>query len=314
LGDGGEPIDQMTRKQALVRAGTAGMALLGTLADLPNALGGLGADVASAAGGATTGPNMAAVPAALESQALRGSLHFVVYLPASYARSARRYPVIYFFHGLPASPTSYLHLGWVAQALAQLRRQAILVVPQATRVDDGDPEYHNWGPGDDWETALAVELPAWMDVHYRTIANRNGRAVAGFSAGGYGATMIGLHHPTTFSVIQSWSGYFRPTDPTGRKTLDLGSAAANAYANVENLVPSLASQFKHYPTSFAFYVGRDDPTFVPDNTLLDSALTAAGIPHLFRLYPGSHTTTLWKSHAPTWLGSALDRLEAATTA
>jgi enterochelin esterase-like enzyme len=291
----------------------AGIALLAALGDLPKKLEGFGAEAASAAEGATTGASMVAISAALESQALRSPLHFVVYLPASYATEARRYPVIYFLHGLPASPTSYLSLGWVSEALAQLRRQAILVVPQATRVDDGDPEYHNWGPGDDWETALALELPAWMDAHFRTLAHRNGRAVIGFSAGGYGATMIGLHHPTTFSVIQSWSGYFRPTDPTGKKTLDVGSAAANAYASVESLVPSLARQFAHYPTSFAFYVGRDDPTFVPDNTSLDAALTVAGIPHLFRLYPGSHTTVLWKAHAPAWLRSALDRLDGATT-
>jgi enterochelin esterase-like enzyme len=114
-------------------------------------------------------------------------------------------------------------------------------------------------------------------------------------------------------VIQSWSGYFRPADRTAKKTPDVGSAAANAYASVKSLVPSLASQFKDYPTPFAFYVGRDDPTFVPDNTSLDSSLTAAGIPHLVRLYPGSHTTALWKAHAPTWLGSALAGLHAATT-
>jgi len=290
------------------------MALLAALAELPRALQGLASDAASAAADPATGPPIVPVAASLQSEALRSRLHFVVYPPAGYATGALRYPVIYFFHGLPANPTSYLHLGWVAQALGQLRRQAILVVPQATRVEDGDPEYHNWGPGDDWETALAVELPAWMDAHYRTIGTRKGRAVAGFSAGGYGATMIGLHHPTTFSVIQSWSGYFRPTDPTGRKTLDVGSAAANAYASVEKLVPSLAEQFRRYPTSFAFYVGRDDPTFVPDNTSLNAALTVAGVPHLFRLYPGSHTTTLWMEHAPAWLGSALDGLEAATTA
>jgi enterochelin esterase-like enzyme len=109
-------------------------------------------------------------------------------------------------------------------------------------------------------------------------------------------------------VIQSWSGYFRPTDPTGQTPLSVGSAADNDRANVVSLIPALAKQFARYPTTFAFYVGASDPTFVSANTSLQSALTAAGIEHLFRLYAGGHTVELWKAHAPAWLALAVDSL------
>ena len=249
----------------------------------------------------------------LRSQALSSRLHFLVYLPAGYAEGTGRYPVVYFLHGLPAGPTSYLSLDWVHTALERAGGEAILVVPQATRRANGDPEYQNWGTGRNWQTALARELPAWIDAHYRTIASRDGRAVVGVSAGGYGATIIGLHYPAEFSVIESWSGYFRPTDPTGEKTLELGSAAANADASVESLLPALPQQFARYPTFFAFYVGDADPTFVADNTTLDRDLTTTGIPHLFELYAGGHTTGLWKRHAATWLGLAVAHLSTAVT-
>jgi S-formylglutathione hydrolase FrmB len=248
------------------------------------------------------------VTASFESEALASPFHFAVYLPPGYATSGKRYPVVYFLHGLPAGPTSYLQLGWVARALDSTGRGAILVVPQGTRRANGDPEYHDWGVGHDWETALAVELPDWIDSHYRTIASRSGRAIVGVSAGGYGAAVIGLHRPAEYAVVESWSGYFRPTDPTGRTPLDVGSDADNAYANVRSLVPGLAAQFARYPTLFAFYVGAGDPTFVDDNTALDRALTAARVPHLFRLYPGGHSAALWKAHAAAWLELALDRL------
>jgi enterochelin esterase-like enzyme len=211
-------------------------------------------------------------------------------------------------HGLPASPTTYLHLNWVSDALAQTGREAILVAPQGTRVADGDPEYQDWGPGEDWQTALAQELPAWLDARYRTIADRSGRAIVGYSAGGYGASIIGLHHPATFSTIQAWSGYFHPTDPTGRRPLSLGSPEKDAAENVEDLVPTLARQFARYPTRFAFYVGASDPTFVPANTSLQRKLSAAGVAHMFRLYPGGHTTALWQARAPAWLALAVDSL------
>ena len=166
-------------------------------------------------------------------------------------------------------------------------------------------------PGDDWETAIAMELPAWMDANYRTLADRRGRAIIGYSAGGYGASIIGLHHPDTFSVIQSWSGYFQPTDPTGRAPVSVGSAADNSKANVEDLIPAFAKQLARHPTAFSFYVGASDPTFVPANTSLQRALTAAGVEHLFRLYPGGHTIALCRAHAPAWLMLAVDSLTGA---
>ena len=36
------------------------------------------------------------------------------------------------------------------------------------------------------------------------------RAIAGLSAGAFGAVDIALRHPRTFGVVESWSGYFRP--------------------------------------------------------------------------------------------------------
>jgi putative tributyrin esterase len=297
----------MTRGRALGLAGSSGLALFGALGRLPRGLGVPGPDRALA----EAAPSRQAHAASFQSHALGSRLHFVVYMPASYAGGSGRYPVVYFLHGLPASPTSYLHLTWVSEALAQTAREAILVIPQGTRVADSDPEYHNWAPGDDWETALAQELPAWIDTNYRTLADRRSRAIIGYSAGGYGASIIGLHHPEQFSVIQSWSGYFQPTDPTGRKPLSVGSVAENDKANVEHLIPALPTQFAHHPTKFAFYVGASDPTFVPANSSLQQALTATRIEHLFRLYPGGHTTALWRAHAPAWLALAVDSLTGA---
>jgi enterochelin esterase-like enzyme len=295
--------ETLTRRQALGRIGTGAVAA--ALTGLPSA--------SFAAAAAAGSPQPTRLTLSLRSSALRGLLRFAVYLPASYATSTERYPVVYFLHGLPANPGSYLGLNWVAQALAQSGRDAVLVTPQGTHTAGGDPEYHDWGPGDDWETAIARDLPAWIDARYRTVAKRSGRAIVGYSAGGYGASIIGLHHPETFAAIQSWSGYFEPTDPTGSNARSVGSAAANARAQVATLVPALRTQFERFPTSFAFYVGNTDPTFVPANISLQQELARAGVDHLFRLYPGGHTQGLWQSHAPAWLGLAVDSLTGSAT-
>lgn len=281
----------LTRRQALALAGSSGLTLLG----FPR----LGAARAG-----SSGPT--AVQTSFWSGALQSRLHYVAYLPASYASGSARYPVVYFLHGLPATPTSYLHLAWVADVLAQAGREAILVIPQATRVSGGDPEYYDWGPGEDWATALGDELPDAIDAVYRTRARRDGRAIVGVSAGGYGASILGLRRPAAFSVVQSWSGYFEPTDPTGRQALTI--ADRDDSTTVAHLVPTLRAQFERYPTRFAFYVGSSDPTFVQANVSLHRTLTSAGVRHYFRLYPGGHTTALWQQHAPAWLSHAVDSL------
>ena len=260
--------------------------------------------------GGGTGSAATLESVAFRSQGVNSRLHFLIAVPDGYATSGLRYPVVYFLHGLPASPTSYQTLTWVSDALEQTGRQAILVVPQAASSTVSDPEYHDWGPGKNWETALASELTKYVDAHYRTIANRGGRAIVGYSAGGYGAAILGVHHPAEYSVIESWSGYFRPTDPTGQKTLDVGTKTDNDDASVHKLVSGLRVQFRRYPTFLSFYVGKSDPTFVGDNLRLDRELTAARVSHLFELYAGGHTKTLWQSHAVVWLKLALDHLHA----
>ncbi len=242
------------------------------------------------------------------SAALRDELGVQVSVPPGYARSSRRYPVVYVLHGLPASPAAYRGLGFLRDALAAARLRAILVTVQGSRESERDGEYLDAGPGHDWERAIAVELPRFVDSRFRTVASRRGRAIVGVSAGGYGAMLLGLHHLDRFAAIESWSGYFRPTDPSGRQVLDLGSPGRNRRASAHAHVPALRARLARLPTLIAFYVGTRDGRFRAENELLDRELTAAGVPHVFRLYPGGHEHGLWRRHAAAWLALALARL------
>lgn len=237
----------------------------------------------------------------ITSMALAGRVHARVILPAGYDDNAtRRYPVVYFLHGLPASSSAYQGNDWLLDALAAAG-PAILVIPQGARDSDSDPEYLDWGQGRDWATYIGAEVPRYIDAHFRTIAKRTGRAIVGVSAGGYGAAVIGLNHLTRFSVIESWSGYFHPTDPTGTRALNRGP-----FAVAHRLIPQLRADRRN--TFVAFYVGRGDSRFRGENVVLDRELTAARVPHVFELYRGAHETTLWQEHAAGWLRLALRHL------
>jgi putative tributyrin esterase len=251
------------------------------------------------------------IDTSFRSRAVRGVIRMSVYLPPGYGHSLLRYPVVYFLHGLPASPSTYRGIDYLRRALDRVGRPAILVAPQGARDGDSDPEYLDWGPGRNWEMAVGRELPSVVDHRFRTIRSRRARAVVGLSAGGYGATLLALHHLESFAVVESWSGYFHPTNPAGTKPLDVGSSAANARASAHTYVQTLRTAFRRRPTFFAFYVGRGDSRFRAENLQLHRELLAAGVPHLFRLYPGAHAQTVWSAHATAWLRIALAHLEQA---
>jgi S-formylglutathione hydrolase FrmB len=238
----------------------------------------------------------------MSSVALGGSIHALVVLPEGYATSGKRYPVVYFLHGLPAGPSSYLGSAWLAEVAARAG-PSIIVEPQGARDGDSDAEYLDWGTNRNWSTYVTQELPRYIDSHFRTIRSRSGRAIVGISAGGYGAAMLGLNDLDEFSVIESWSGYFHATNPSGTKAI-----AAPASANVHTLLARLAADERHRPTFLGFYIGKADSRFLVENEQFADQLTQAGIQHAFAIYDGAHEAALWRRQAERWLRLALAHL------
>jgi len=265
-----------------------------------------GTTVALAFGSASSSAAARRQDGSFVSAAIAGRLHFEVYLPEAYDTGTQRYPVLYVLHGLPSTASAYTTLGFVERALDSVGRAAIIVVPQGARAGESDPEYVDRGPGDRWGTAIATELPRVIDARFRTLRSRAGRALIGISAGGYGAMQLALHHLDEFSVVESWSGYFHPTDPTGTKALDLGTAA-----DVHRVLPAVRGKLRGAKTFIAFYVGRSDWRFFNENETLNQELSEAGVPHVFRAYSGGHDQALWERYAAPWLELALVHLAAA---
>ena len=130
-----------------------------------------------------------------------------VYLPPSYAGDqARRYPVVYLLHGYGGRDDTFN--GRLAKlpesadklAAAQGFSELIVVTPNAFSLHKGSM-YSNSVTTGDWESFVAQDLVAYVDGHYRTIANRMSRGLAGHSMGGYGAIRIGMRRPNVFSSL-----------------------------------------------------------------------------------------------------------------
>jgi S-formylglutathione hydrolase FrmB len=133
-----------------------------------------------------------------------------VYLPPGYAADKnRRYPVVYFLHGYGVKAETYWNLMTVPatadkEMMAGTIHEMILVNPDAYTIYNGSM-YSNSPTTGDWETYITRDLVDYIDSHYRTIANRDSRGLAGHSMGGYGTLRLAMKYPETYSSIYAMS-------------------------------------------------------------------------------------------------------------
>ncbi len=133
-----------------------------------------------------------------------------VYLPPSYATAPkRRYPVLYLLHGFTDSDDHWFGLTGkhfvnvptaANNAFASGARDFIIVMPNAFTRYQGSM-YSNSVVTGNWEAFVAQDLVTFVDKHYRTLAVRASRGLAGHSMGGYGTVRIGMKYPSVFSSL-----------------------------------------------------------------------------------------------------------------
>lgn len=133
----------------------------------------------------------------------------IVYLPPSYQKdSKRRYPVLYALHGYSISNEKWTGEIKTPQtiegAFATGSREMIVVLANAQTLHNGSM-YSNSVTTGFWEDFISRDLVAYIDGHYRTLANRLSRGIAGHSMGGYGTVRIAMRHPDVYSAFYAMS-------------------------------------------------------------------------------------------------------------
>lgn len=138
-----------------------------------------------------------------------------VWLPPSYhGAGSRRYPVVYLLAGFGSTGRSLFQGGpWqpgLAERLARLSQsramgEVIVVAPDGFNRYGGSQYLDSPATGR-YETHLCDEVIPAVEHRFRTVAHRDGRAIAGKSSGGFGALVLGMRHPELFSAIASHAG------------------------------------------------------------------------------------------------------------
>ena len=224
--------------------------------------------------------------ATFKSPGMNTKVGYCIYLPAEYGKPAgskKRYPVVYYLHGgRPGNELKSIKLA------AEIDRAitAQKVAPMIYVFVNGGPVSHYNMPDDRGAQGADVfinELIPHVDSTYRTIADRAGRGIEGFSQGGRGTARLMFRHPDLFCSASPGGGGHatekKISESAGQESANLTFAKGdNTWDLAAVYLDQLKSDASLSPLSILVHVG--DKGFNYENNLAWMAyLKSLGIKH-----------------------------------
>ena len=170
-----------------------------------------------------------------------------VYTPAEYSKNPnKKYPVLYLQHGWGEDETAWSNQGHanliMDNLIAEGKCKPFIIV-----MTYGMTNELKWGHMNefDWtqfQKVLMDELVPYVDSHFRTLANRDNRAMAGLSMGGMETRMATLARPQVFGYWGLFSGgTYAPADLEGKQTPRLIFTSCGSKENPDGVKKSIES-------------------------------------------------------------------------
>jgi S-formylglutathione hydrolase FrmB len=237
---------------------------------------------------------------AVKSTILKRAVRYCVLLPPSYdTEKTRRYPALYYLHGLFENEQSLVNFGgWnMVEDLQGKGRigEFLIITPNGGRgfyinSKDGRERYEDF--------FIREFIPA-IDRTFRTQAARAARSIGGSSMGGYGALRFAFKYPQLFSAVgvhqaalveNPSKGLTATVAPfLGRVTVAFGSPPDPAFWDAQSpftLARGLANSAR---LKIYFDCGTEDEYgFHIGAKALHELLESRKVPHEFQLFPGAH--------------------------
>lgn len=216
----------------------------------------------------------------VRSEAMAKDVPVKFVLPDDYGKDpAKRYPVIYCFHGCGGDENSY-----VTTNLCEFvdREKVIFVAPNGAKT--------SWwidSPVDTsmkYETFPIKELVPYVDKNYATIPDRAHRATMGGSMGGHGAAYLAIRHRDLFGAVAILFGAVdvRPFQQHYWKLQErFGDKKENRAFWDANMVSELAKGLKNGELSILQIIGTNDSYFLQVNRKLHKQLVKDEIEHVY---------------------------------
>ena len=232
-----------------------------------------------------------------------GEAGVAVYLPEGYATSEKDYPVLYLLHGSGDDETGWLTKGKAKAILDSLItnnlcQQMIVVMPNGYLEQTGKyyaPESRLWMESTFEENFS--QLIAWTEAHFRTINDKQHRAIAGLSMGGFHTMHTAALLNQSFDYVGIFSALYVPhtKQPHSERIIEMSALALSdkpAYQQTEAL---LAQQFANPPQLYWIACGVDDFLY-QDNVVYRQYLDEKQYPYEYHESAGGHSWHNWMDY------------------
>ncbi|MDQ5846312.1 MAG: esterase family protein [Acidobacteriota bacterium] len=258
----------------------------------------------------------------LKSELLGRTIGYQILYPVKYEypeNRGKRFPVVYLLHGLTGHSTNWLEKTKIA--LYATHYDFFIVM-----VEGGNGWYTDSAtvPADKYESYILRELIPDVEKRFRVSTQREGRAIAGLSMGGYGAIKFGLKYPEMFAMAASMSGAFGAASWTEKELKDPGvirdsvlqafgpaESPTRAANDIFKLAREVAAK-KTTPLPYLYFdCGIEDFIF-DESRALARLFLELKIPHEYRQLPGTHSWTYWDAQVQEILKLAAKRLQHVT--
>lgn len=139
---------------------------------------------------------------------------FPVYLPPSYGKQGKNFPVVYLISGYTGKGIMQLNVSFLSENIHQRldrliaskkMKEMIVVMPDCI-TKYGGSQFINSAATGNYEDYIIKELIPYIDKKYNTIDKNTSRAVCGKSSGGYGAVVLAMSNPDVFGLMCSTAG------------------------------------------------------------------------------------------------------------
>jgi putative tributyrin esterase len=246
----------------------------------------------------------------LNSKLMAREMPYRVILPKNYeANKTEKFPVLYLLHGLTGHFDNWTDKTKLKEYAANYNY--IIVTPEGR---DGWYTDSINVPNDKYESYIVQELIPEIDAKFRTLADREHRAVAGLSMGGYGALKFGLKYPEKFVVVGSFSGALGAASwsvkTLGNNWKALTDSITVVYGDDEsqtrkdNDIYKMVREISPEKVKILPFIYVDCGTedfLIQQNREFIVLLAEKKIPHEFRELPGKHDWVFWDSQVQEFL-------------
>ncbi|MTK53007.1 esterase [Paludibacter sp.] len=195
-----------------------------------------------------------------QSPSLGLTRRITIYTPPGYEESKANYPVLYLLHGMGGDEEAWIALGRTAQILDNLIatgkvKPMIVVMPNGNAVQEAAPGESSLGfykptfqlpktMEGSYEKAFP-EIVSFIDLNYRTVKAKSGRAIAGLSMGGFHSLHISKEYPDMFDYVGLFSAAILPDKEN----------SSPVYMDMDK---KLQVQFDKHPKLYWIAIGKAD--------------------------------------------------------